>query len=218
MRPDRARLVGGRDRHSGDAPDGLGLDAHREAAERDEHDPGEPARDAAAVDLARDDRDDHEQDELDDDERRPSTARPETVPEHESRRGSDRESGDGERAPPPRGRAVATDRHPEERDIAALIRGEHAEEPVEADRVDEAGDGRQHRRHDERRRRQARRRWLRGVRASGHGASAWHSHAAESGRRAILLASRGRGSAGRASPCQGEGRGFESRRPLQDRI
>src|SRR3954452_20355832 len=26
--------------------------------------------------------------------------------------------------------------------------------------------------------------------------------------------SRGRGSAGRASPCQGEGRGFESRRPL----
>ncbi len=26
---------------------------------------------------------------------------------------------------------------------------------------------------------------------------------------------RGRGSAGRASPCQGEGRGFESRRPLQ---
>src|SRR5687767_1394339 len=25
---------------------------------------------------------------------------------------------------------------------------------------------------------------------------------------------RGRGSAGRASPCQGEGRGFESRRPL----
>src|SRR5215208_6384851 len=27
-------------------------------------------------------------------------------------------------------------------------------------------------------------------------------------------AQRGRGSAGRASPCQGEGRGFESRRPL----
>ena len=27
---------------------------------------------------------------------------------------------------------------------------------------------------------------------------------------------RGRGSAGRASPCQGEGRGFESRRPLQE--
>src|SRR5690606_17104016 len=26
--------------------------------------------------------------------------------------------------------------------------------------------------------------------------------------------SRGRGSVGRASPCQGEGRGFESRRPL----
>src|SRR4051794_29463788 len=31
---------------------------------------------------------------------------------------------------------------------------------------------------------------------------------------AILAPSRGRGSAGRASPCQGEGRGFESRRPL----
>src|SRR3954464_13224637 len=29
--------------------------------------------------------------------------------------------------------------------------------------------------------------------------------------------SRGRGSAGRASPCQGEGRGFESRRPLGTR-
>ena len=29
-----------------------------------------------------------------------------------------------------------------------------------------------------------------------------------------LSGSRGRGSAGRASPCQGEGRGFESRRPL----
>ena len=28
----------------------------------------------------------------------------------------------------------------------------------------------------------------------------------------------GRGSAGRASPCQGEGRGFESRRPLQKNI
>ncbi len=28
---------------------------------------------------------------------------------------------------------------------------------------------------------------------------------------------RGRGSVGRASPCQGEGRGFESRRPLQER-
>jgi hypothetical protein len=28
------------------------------------------------------------------------------------------------------------------------------------------------------------------------------------------LAARGRGSVGRASPCQGEGRGFESRRPL----
>src|SRR3954452_13782745 len=27
---------------------------------------------------------------------------------------------------------------------------------------------------------------------------------------------RGRGSVGRASPCQGEGRGFESRRPLQN--
>jgi hypothetical protein len=29
------------------------------------------------------------------------------------------------------------------------------------------------------------------------------------------MAARGRGSAGRASPCQGEGRGFESRRPLE---
>ena len=29
---------------------------------------------------------------------------------------------------------------------------------------------------------------------------------------------RGRGSAGRASPCQGEGRGFESRRPLGARL
>ncbi len=29
---------------------------------------------------------------------------------------------------------------------------------------------------------------------------------------------RGRGSAGRASPCQGEGRGFESRRPLLCRV
>ena len=28
----------------------------------------------------------------------------------------------------------------------------------------------------------------------------------------------GRGSVGRASPCQGEGRGFESRRPLQFKI
>ena len=28
----------------------------------------------------------------------------------------------------------------------------------------------------------------------------------------------GRGSAGRASPCQGEGRGFESRRPLGERL
>ena len=33
--------------------------------------------------------------------------------------------------------------------------------------------------------------------------------------RASLSVPRGRGSAGRASPCQGEGRGFESRRPLQ---
>jgi hypothetical protein len=31
---------------------------------------------------------------------------------------------------------------------------------------------------------------------------------------AIVLASRGCGSVGRASPCQGEGRGFESRHPL----
>src|SRR5690606_27177070 len=31
------------------------------------------------------------------------------------------------------------------------------------------------------------------------------------GRKALI---RGRGSVGRASPCQGEGRGFESRRPL----
>src|SRR5262249_4350615 len=30
-------------------------------------------------------------------------------------------------------------------------------------------------------------------------------------------AQRGRGSVGRASPCQGEGRGFESRRPLEVR-
>src|SRR6266540_4999882 len=37
------------------------------------------------------------------------------------------------------------------------------------------------------------------------------------GRGAILDASRGRGSVGRASPCQGEGRGFESRRPLHKR-
>ena len=31
----------------------------------------------------------------------------------------------------------------------------------------------------------------------------------------LWAATRGRGSVGRASPCQGEGRGFESRRPLQ---
>jgi hypothetical protein len=31
----------------------------------------------------------------------------------------------------------------------------------------------------------------------------------------MVLNPRGRGSVGRASPCQGEGRGFESRRPLQ---
>ena len=30
----------------------------------------------------------------------------------------------------------------------------------------------------------------------------------------LRATARGRGSAGRASPCQGEGRGFESRRPL----
>jgi len=35
------------------------------------------------------------------------------------------------------------------------------------------------------------------------------------GRDARVKRLRGRGSAGRASPCQGEGRGFESRRPLQ---
>ena len=34
---------------------------------------------------------------------------------------------------------------------------------------------------------------------------------------AIVAGSRGRGSAGRAQPCQGWGRGFESRRPLQNR-
>jgi hypothetical protein len=33
--------------------------------------------------------------------------------------------------------------------------------------------------------------------------------------RGTFWAVRGRGSAGRASPCQGEGRGFESRRPLE---
>ena len=33
-------------------------------------------------------------------------------------------------------------------------------------------------------------------------------------RAALVSGMRGRGSAGRASPCQGEGRGFESRRPL----
>jgi hypothetical protein len=33
-------------------------------------------------------------------------------------------------------------------------------------------------------------------------------------RLAMVLNPRGRGSVGRASPCQGEGRGFESRRPL----
>ncbi len=32
----------------------------------------------------------------------------------------------------------------------------------------------------------------------------------------MVLTPRGRGSVGRASPCQGEGRGFESRRPLQE--
>src|SRR5258708_8417303 len=32
--------------------------------------------------------------------------------------------------------------------------------------------------------------------------------------RGLLGLACGRGSAGRASPCQGEGRGFESRRPL----
>ena len=37
------------------------------------------------------------------------------------------------------------------------------------------------------------------------------------GEDAILHGSRGRGSVGRASPCQGEGRGFESRRPLHSR-
>ncbi len=35
------------------------------------------------------------------------------------------------------------------------------------------------------------------------------------GRAANVALQRGRGSVGRASPCQGEGRGFESRRPLQ---
>src|SRR3712207_780831 len=33
----------------------------------------------------------------------------------------------------------------------------------------------------------------------------------------MVSPSRGRGSVGRASPCQGEGRGFESRRPLGTR-
>src|SRR3954469_19747676 len=36
-------------------------------------------------------------------------------------------------------------------------------------------------------------------------------------RRLEFWAQRGRGSVGRASPCQGEGRGFESRRPLGTR-
>jgi hypothetical protein len=37
-------------------------------------------------------------------------------------------------------------------------------------------------------------------------------------RAGILCGSRGRGSAGRAQPCQGWGRGFESRRPLQELV
>ena len=41
------------------------------------------------------------------------------------------------------------------------------------------------------------------------------THADRRGLRAWqAVAARGRGSVGRASPCQGEGRGFESRRPL----
>src|SRR5437660_8225445 len=38
---------------------------------------------------------------------------------------------------------------------------------------------------------------------------------AEGGLGGRIVGRRGRGSVGRASPCQGEGRGFESRRPLQ---
>ncbi len=47
----------------------------------------------------------------------------------------------------------------------------------------------------------------------GLGRSAMVSLARRGGRQAAPT-SRGRGSVGRASPCQGEGRGFESRRPL----
>ena len=47
----------------------------------------------------------------------------------------------------------------------------------------------------------------------GPGRSAMVSSSTTGGREAAR-SSRGRGSVGRASPCQGEGRGFESRRPL----
>ena len=77
--------------------------------------------------------------------------------------------------------------------------------------------------------RRRRRRQLRGVRARRRAARrhlrrssappvGQVRHAAAPRAGAILDGSRGRGSAGRASPCQGEGRGFESRRPLHRKL
>ncbi|GEM_PF-2234320 len=57
--------------------------------------------------------------------------------------------------------------------------------------------------------------WRSGSALPSHGRGHWFdpsiAHGSSSDRGAC-----GRGSVGRASPCQGEGRGFESRRPLRD--
>ncbi len=142
---DGARLVSGGDRHARDASDGLGLDAHCEAADRHQHHTGEPAREVA-VDASGDDGDDHEEGELEDDERW-ALAAPETLPEQVAGGRADREPCDGDGAAPTGGRAVATDRHAEERHVAALICREHTEQSVEPDRVHETGNGGEHRRH-----------------------------------------------------------------------
>ena len=95
-------------------------------------------------------------------------------------------------------------------DVATLLRREHTDRRLKPTCVDEAGDRGEHRRNHQRRRAGGSAGYTPPVTGRQHGPRTQPNR----GGMLCLAGSCGRGSAGRASPCQGEGRGFESRRPL----
>ncbi len=97
---------------------------------------------------------------------------------------------------------------PDNRERRQRVRAEDLRHPVRRESVVGRLPGRRHHLVDT-----AMPRYFAAEDPDAHAAQAIQASAA-AGEGAILDGSRGRGSVGRASPCQGEGRGFESRRPL----